>query len=346
MIDSIGSLSERIRGKKAKFLLVIGTTDVSLIPGITVAGATPELTMFTPAADAEYLITGKCKVINGVPITPDGIPTPALLTRASLSFMNIDKLVVNAGARVTPRIPYLDLHGEPGQDIRNGGIRKEVGERIIENGITLGESLSDEGILVIGESIPAGTTTAAAVLTGLGFDGIKTVSSSSPNNPKDIKRAIVEEAIRKSPSNLMDRIFWLSDPVLLGVSAVTIGFKGLVILAGGTQMTAVAAIVKELEPRRLSEIGIVTTRWVVRDSSASIVEASKEIGVNLSYSNVNLSGSQYEGLRVYERGFVKEGVGAGGSMALALSNGSSEGELVKRIDEYYSDLINADNKAI
>ncbi len=35
---------------KVLFTLIIGTTDVSLIPGITIAGATPELTMFTPAA--------------------------------------------------------------------------------------------------------------------------------------------------------------------------------------------------------------------------------------------------------------------------------------------------------
>lgn len=72
IVDHIGNLSEKLKGKRTSFVLVIGTTDVSLIPGITVAGATPELTMFTPAADAEYLITGACRVIRGVPVTLTG----------------------------------------------------------------------------------------------------------------------------------------------------------------------------------------------------------------------------------------------------------------------------------
>jgi len=63
------------------FVLVIGTTDVSLVPGITLAGATPELTHFTPAADAEYLLTGETRSLRGVPITPSGLPTPALISR-------------------------------------------------------------------------------------------------------------------------------------------------------------------------------------------------------------------------------------------------------------------------
>ncbi|MEM3317532.1 MAG: TIGR00303 family protein, partial [Metallosphaera sp.] len=55
LVNLLGNLSERISTKSPSFLLVIGTTDVSLIPGVTIAGATPELTMVTPAADAEYL---------------------------------------------------------------------------------------------------------------------------------------------------------------------------------------------------------------------------------------------------------------------------------------------------
>ena len=104
--------------KPAIFAVVIGTTDVSLIPGITVAGATPELTHYTPALDVEYLLTGRPITLDVVPVTPDGIPTPALVTRA-VAF-DVPKLVVNAGARVRPRVPYVDLGGEPGGDIRRG----------------------------------------------------------------------------------------------------------------------------------------------------------------------------------------------------------------------------------
>ncbi|MBW9141527.1 MAG: TIGR00303 family protein, partial [Candidatus Aramenus sp.] len=239
MPDVLGKFSEEIKGKKAMFLLVIATTDVSLIPGITIAGATEELTHFTPPADAEFLILGKCKVINAIPVTPSGLPTPAVISRASLSLLKINALVVDAGSKIKPKIPYVDLGGEPGRDIRKGSLKREVAERIIERGTILGEELSnDYELLIIGESIPAGTTTAMATLVGLGYDAMDKVSSASPDNPKSLKRKIVEEALRDLPSDLMGRLSKLSDPMLLGVAGISLGFKGKVLLAGGTQMVA------------------------------------------------------------------------------------------------------------
>ena len=46
------------------------------------AGADPDFLKFTPPADAEFLHYGFCKSIDVIPMTPDGKPTPALLTRA------------------------------------------------------------------------------------------------------------------------------------------------------------------------------------------------------------------------------------------------------------------------
>ncbi|MFA6803300.1 MAG: hypothetical protein WCR24_02260, partial [Candidatus Methanomethylophilaceae archaeon] len=43
----------RIWGKKGVFTCTIGNTMTSTIPGVSEAGDTPELTLFTPAADAE-----------------------------------------------------------------------------------------------------------------------------------------------------------------------------------------------------------------------------------------------------------------------------------------------------
>ncbi len=83
----LGDFSSHMQGLSRGFLfiLVIGTTDTSLVPGITIAGgAKPELTHYTPAADAEYLVLGRCWVIPTVPMTPDGKPTPALITRAAI----------------------------------------------------------------------------------------------------------------------------------------------------------------------------------------------------------------------------------------------------------------------
>ena len=71
---------DEIDGKKPLFICTIATTETGKIPGLSAAGANPDFTDFTPPADAELLLLGKCKSIRGVPITPDGIPTPALIT--------------------------------------------------------------------------------------------------------------------------------------------------------------------------------------------------------------------------------------------------------------------------
>ena len=55
---------ESVRGKKFLFALTISHTETCTIPGITIAGATPELAKYTPAADAEFLRYGRCKSID------------------------------------------------------------------------------------------------------------------------------------------------------------------------------------------------------------------------------------------------------------------------------------------
>ncbi|QXJ34499.1 nicotinate mononucleotide-dependent phosphoribosyltransferase CobT [Saccharolobus shibatae] len=330
--------------KDFAYVLVIGTTDVSLIPGLTIAGATPELTHFTPAADAEYVLLGKCKSINTIPVSPTGIPTPALLTRASLSFINPLKVVVNAGSRILPKIPYIDLQGEPGKDIRKQALSMEKVNSIIENGIKLGEELSNEyELIMIGESIPAGTTTAMATLLALGYDAMDKVSSASPDNPKELKRKVVEEALRNLPTDPLQRLAKVSDPVLLGVAGISLGFKGKILLAGGTQMTAAAAIVNEFDKNKLKDITIGTTKWIVEDKFADMLSLAKQVGVKVLASMLDLSISAYEGIRAYEKGYVKEGVGAGGSTIMALVRGVSNNTLVRKIDELYGELVGSNN---
>ncbi|MEM3292216.1 MAG: TIGR00303 family protein [Saccharolobus sp.] len=324
--------------KKFAYILTIGTTDISLIPTLTIAGATPELTHYTPAADAEYVMLGYCKSINTIPVSPSGIPTPALVTRAALSFINPLKLIVNAGSRVIPKIPQIDLGGEPGKDIRKGALSLEKVNIIIENGIKLGEELSNEyEITVIAESIPAGTTTAMATLEALGYNALDKVSSASPENPKELKRAIVLEALRNLPAKTEEKLAKVSDPVLIGVSGIALGFKGKVLLAGGTQMVAAAAIIKEYDKKK--DITIGTTRWILEDKSADMLGLVNQVNVKLLVGMLDFSISKFDGIRAYERGYVKEGVGAGGSSIMAFIRGITNSKLVEKIDTIYSELI-------
>src|SRR4030066_1970495 len=186
---------DEMRGKKPLFVCTIATTETAKIPQISAAGKYPEFTDYTPPADAELLLLGKCKCIAGVPVTPDGIPTPALITMSALRLADVPVLVASGGLRVKPFIPFLDLGGNPGRDIRTGNAVDNV-EEVIRRGSILGENLAKTAdYLVTGESIPGGTTTALGVLSVMGINAEGKVSSSMPENPHDLKIGAVRAGL-------------------------------------------------------------------------------------------------------------------------------------------------------
>jgi len=90
------SILNNLQNKNPLFLCVIASTKISNIPGITGAGATPELTDYTPAADVELVIRGEPKCLAEIPKTVIGgeaAPTPALITKASLEIADIPIMV-------------------------------------------------------------------------------------------------------------------------------------------------------------------------------------------------------------------------------------------------------------
>ena len=135
------ALLKKLEGKKPLFTCVIGVTETAKIQGISAAGANPEITDYTPPADVELLHFGKCKCIPGVPVTPDGIPTPALITMSALKLAYIPTVVVNSGLRVKPFVPFVELGGSPGRDIRTGKALDNAQE-VFDRAKIAGENLS------------------------------------------------------------------------------------------------------------------------------------------------------------------------------------------------------------
>lgn len=197
------------------------------------------------------------------------------------------RLVVNAGARVRPNIPIIDLQGEPGRDIRTGlAINRSVVDRVFENGAILGENLARiSKAIIIGESIPAGTTTAMAFLVAMGYDAWNRMSSASPINPRDLKITVVREALKNAGINRpledpLEAVSRIGDPVILAIGAITIGATkqgAKVLLAGGTQMAAVLAFIKHMYKDVLSNVAIGTTKWLVNDRTADLIGLVREI---------------------------------------------------------------------
>ena len=63
----------------------------------------------------------------------------------------------------------------------------------------------------------------------------------------------------------------------------------------------------------MSEIIVGTTKWVAEDPTGNTVGLAKAIGgVPLLGAGLNFATSRYPSFRAYNRGYVKEGVGAGG----------------------------------
>jgi uncharacterized protein (TIGR00303 family) len=343
---------EAIQGKNPLFILTIATTETAKITGISAAGQHPEFTDYTPPADAELLLLGKCKSIDGVPITPDGIPTPALISMSALRLADVPVLVASGGLKLKPQIPFLDLGGNPGRDIRTGNAVDNVAE-VVERAKLAGTQLAKTAdYLVIGESIPGGTTTALGVLSAMGVDAEGKVSSSMPTNPHDLKRDVVRaglvaacEKYGSLKANPVRAVTCVGDPMMPAFAGLVLGAAGEVpvLMAGGTQMTAVLAVVKALDADVLCNVAIGTTRWVVDDASSDIQGIASQIAeVPVLAADLDFGSSRFSGLQAYEKGIVKEGVGAGGAAiaAMVASGGAvTKDMLLGEIERNYAVLI-------
>jgi uncharacterized protein (TIGR00303 family) len=323
--------------KNPLFVCVIGSTETAKIPGISAAGEHPELTDYTPPADVELLLLGSCKCIKGVPVTPEGIPTPALITMSALRLADIPILVVNGGVKVHPHVPFLDLGGKPGGDIRTGNA-VENAEEIFLRAKIAGENLSKMAdYLVVGESIPGGTTTALGVLLAMGIDARGKISSSMPNNPHELKIKTVEEGFKAAGIKIgslsrdpVRAISYVGDPMMVASAGLVLGAANEVpvLMAGGTQMGAILAVIKALNQDITNKVAIGTTRWIITDEKADLKGIIAQIAdVPILAADLEFDLSRFNGLRAYEAGFVKEGVGAGGATIAAM--GKSKGSISK-----------------
>jgi uncharacterized protein (TIGR00303 family) len=304
-------------------MLAAGTTETATIDGISAAGASPEVMVQTPSADAELLAYGSPVHTGLVPVSPSGCPTPAMITRAVREVCGFEFATIDAGLAVPTAAPTIDVGAVPGADIREPTAVREATE-IFEQGQALGASIPDEEFLVA-ETIPGGTTTAMGVLEALGEHS--TVSSSLPENPIALKREVVEEALDASgldpgdcAEDPISAIEAVGDPVLAAVAGLTTGAarRGAdVTLAGGTQQLAAAALVRHAgvdEP-----LTVATTSYVAEDESAAVSDLASDLDVSLTVTDPGFAGQDHVAMDRFEAGEAKEGVGMGGALALAES---------------------------
>jgi uncharacterized protein (TIGR00303 family) len=354
VINQADSTIARFATNSPLFICVISYTDTSLIPGITAAGAKQDFVKYTPAADMELLYYGYCKCIDKVPITPEGNPTPAIITRAALQLADIPFQVVDAGSKIKPSIPYISFGVGPGYNIESGiGVDATDVNRAFEYGLILGKQLGKySDLIVLGESIPGGTTTALGVLHTLGIDAEFKVSSSMQTNPHDLKNKVVKRNLEKSKisfgelkNNPLKAVAFIGDPMMpsvAGISEGVLAVGGRVLLAGGTQMAAVLAILKSLG-LKMTELCIGTTVYVADDYSSNLAALVNSISreVPVFAADLHMENSTIQGLGAFAKGFVKDGAGAGGTSIAAMLKSKREIDgyiLLKTVEKEYESI--------
>jgi NaMN:DMB phosphoribosyltransferase len=196
---------------------------------------------------------------------------------------------------------------------------------------------------MLAESVPGGTTTALLVLRALGHDVM--VSSASRINPIGQKEKIWEDAssragvkmgdLRGDPMKALEE---LGDPMQSAVLGFIAGShdESEITLAGGTQMLAVAACLRALGDGR--PITVATTKYIAKDPSSSFASLASALEVETYAAPLDFSASPFKGLRDYEEGYVKEGVGAGGSALYASWSGVDISEVIRATNSIYGKI--------
>ena len=354
--------------RRSRTLLLLAATDTAAVPGISAAGASPQARLGTAAADAELLLLGpggrRC---HALPPLPAGV-SPALISHVVLSQLGLLERtrVLDLGCAIAAAVPHLRLPGlesaGPARCLSTGqALAPARVAALVQRGSAWGRRLDPAEPLLLAECVPGGTTTALAVLEGLGVAAAGLVSGSLRQPAHGLKAALVAQGLAAASFEAADLtgvahppafadplnvLAALGDPMqafaagLVGAAAA----RGTpVLLAGGSQMAAVLALALALaepgqRPALADRLVVATTAWVAEEAGSNLALLLERIGARwqvrprLEVAALRFHGCSSAALRDYERGYVKEGVGAGGLALLWQLAGRQPGALAEACD--------------
>lgn len=347
----------------AEVLVLLAGTATAAVPGISAAGATPASRRRTAAADAELLVLGPAgERPHALPPLPAGV-SPALISHVVLRELGLVPLVVDLGCPVAAAVAHLRLPGPAGAGparCLSGGAALDPGrlEALLALGHRWGERLAPGRPLLLAECVPGGTSTALAVLTGLGVaaDGLVSGSLRQPDHGR--KAALVARGLRaaglENGAGTARRVAAaVGDPMQPLAAAVVLAAAAAgrpVLLAGGSQMAAVLALALALAPPSLrpavaAAAAVGTTAWVAHEAGSDLGLLLQRIGARwqvepLAFAaDLRFPDPCHPALAAYERGYVKEGVGAGGLALLWQLSGRSAPALARLCDQACATLL-------
>ena len=373
---------QRWRDNRAgvELLLLLAATETAAVEGISAAGSTPDSRRRTAAADAELLVLGPAAGRpHALPPLPAGV-SPALISRVVCEALQIDPLVVDLGCWVAPAVPHLRLPPPAGlgaaRCLSSGAAmdRPRV-EALLAQGLRWGRIASHRAAdlagsvlpLVVAECVPGGTTTAQALLTGLGIEAGGIVSGSLPRPAHALKADLVARGLAAAPPgsvqgsghhNPVDPVAVAAalgdpmQPLAAGLLLAAAETGRPLLLAGGSQMAAVLALAlalapAELVPQLAAQTALGTTAWVAGEHDSDLELLLQRIGQRWGMEPLAFAASLrfpapiHPALADYERGYVKEGVGAGGLAILWELAGRDPANLAAACDRACTTLLGA-----
>jgi uncharacterized protein (TIGR00303 family) len=393
-------LTEISRAQTVDFNLALGATAISDLVGASAAGADPQARRLTPKLDAEALVMGRTARGEPLPSSPIGVTSPVVITRACLSLIVHQVNIIDCGTFVPPQVEHVETQGKAGKNIAlANSMDLSCATMLFNQGreMALSRVLQGSSLPVLAECVPGGTTTALGVLTALGVmtamgpECDQMLSSSIPGQKVGLQAKLVAAGMDRLNQDLgqgelkrlcledpLHAVSYLGDPMQAFAAGFILGaLEGqatknnvpeAVVLAGGSQMLAVYALVKALAktqactacykgPGTLSKLVedrliVMTTKWVAYDIFANTKQLALLVDAPYVAACPDFRSSRHAGLQAYEDGHVKEGVGAGAALILAgllgrqgdggkatSARGVKEDTIIDTIDKFYDSMV-------
>jgi len=351
------------------FFLILAGSQTAEVEGISAAGSTSISRRYTAIADAELLLKGPMHPQRWpLPPLPAGV-SPALISYVASRFLKIKPTIISAGLLQRPSFDHISFELPeigPSRCLSSGNAMDMTRVKLLlDSGFNIGKKLKQS--LLITECVPGGTTTAFAVLSGLGINVHGLISGSHRYPPAELKAKLVIQGLKaaklkKNPSsiNLMAAVGDPFQPIAVGLLMGAIESGQNILLGGGCQMLAVLALaLNEIESESRSKFSekvlIGTTSWLVDESLSfskkrnSFIHLMNNVAEHFKVNILGLASSyrfkdsNQKVLRDYEIGYVKEGVGAGALSLLAQIKGLTQKEMIKECDREVVNLFKSND---
>jgi NaMN:DMB phosphoribosyltransferase len=234
--------------------------------------------------------------------------------------------------------------------------------QLLKKGQRFGERLQHP--LVLAECVPGGTTTALAILRGLGLPASDLISGSAKHPPMALKRQLVHQGLQSAELSATpsapELLAAVGDPFQAFATGLLIGSLSSgepLLLAGGSQMAAVLALALSMVSARersllSNQVLLGTTAWLAGEvltptetkrtslvELLALLEDHFNVSISALASGLRFCDSRHPSLRDYELGHVKEGVGAVGLALLAQLRGLSLDRISQGCDNAMDQLL-------